>query len=133
MIAIDTNVLLRYLLRDDEVRSERARRVIESSERVLITDMVLAETAWTLAGRRYRATRADVIDLINNLLQDANLRFEDDEVVRSALQAYRRAEADFADALIVCNAEKQSAGGDGLSAVYTFDDVALQLPGTAKP
>ena len=87
MIAIDTTVLLRYLLRDDEARSERARRVIESSERVLITDVVLAETAWTLAGPRYRATRADLIDLINNLLQDANLRFEDDEVVRSALQA----------------------------------------------
>ena len=54
-------------------------------------------------------------------------------MVWSALLAFRRTEADFADALIVCKAEKQSAEGDGLSAVYTFDDVALQLPGTAKP
>ncbi|MXX03866.1 MAG: type II toxin-antitoxin system VapC family toxin [Gemmatimonadetes bacterium] len=133
MIAIDTNVLLRYLLRDDEGQAERARRVIEGGERVLITDVVLAETVWTLAGRRYRATRADLIDLIHNLLQDANLRFEDDEVVWSALQAYRRTEADFADALIACKAEKLAAAGDELSTVYTFDDVALQLPGTAKP
>ena len=133
MIAIDTNVLLRYLLRDDEGQAERARRVIEGGERVLITDVVLAETVWTLAGRRYRATRTDLIVLINSLLQDANLCFEDEEVVWSALQAYRRTEADFADALIVCKAEKQSAEGDGLSAVYTFDDVALQLPGTARP
>ena len=88
---------------------------------------------WTLAGCRYRATRADLIDLINNLLQGANLCFEDDEVVWSALQAYRRTEADFADALIVCKAEKLAAEGDGLSTVYTFDDVALQLPSTAKP
>ena len=133
MIAIDTNVLLRYLLRDDEVQAERARRVIACGERVLITDVVLAETVWTLSGRRYRATRADLIDLVNKLLQDANLRFEDDEVVWNALQAYRRTEVDFADALIVCKARKTVAAGDELSAVYTFDDVALQLPGTAEP
>ena len=133
MIAIDTNVLLRYLLRDDEAQAEQARHVIEGGERVLITDVVLAETMWTLAGRRYRATRADLTDLINNLLQDANLRFEDGEVVWSALQAYRRTEADFADALSVCKAEKQAAEGDEFSVVYTFDDVALQLPGTARP
>lgn len=131
--AINTNVLLRYLLRDDEAQAERARRVIEGGERVLITDVVLPETVWTLAGRRYHATRTALIDLVNNLLQDANVRFEDDEVVWSALQAYRRTEADFADALIVCKAEKQADKGDELSAVYTFDDVTLQLPGTAEP
>ncbi len=133
MNAIDTNVLLRYLLRDDEAQAERVRRVFEGGERVLITDVVLAETVWTLAGRRYCATRTDLVDLVNNLLQDASVRFEDDEVVWSALQAYRRTEGDFADALIVCKAEKLAAEGDELSTVYTFDDVALQLPGTAKP
>ncbi len=133
MIAIDTNVLLRYLLKDDEAQAERARSVIECGERVLITDVVLAETVWTLAGRRYRASRTDLIDLVNKLLQDANLCFEDDEVVWSALQAFRRTEADFADALIVCKARKTVPAGDELSAVYTFDDTALQLPGTAEP
>ncbi|MCY3773301.1 MAG: type II toxin-antitoxin system VapC family toxin [Gemmatimonadetes bacterium] len=133
MIAIDTNVLLRYLLRDDEAQAERARRVIEGGERVLNTDVVLAETVWTLAGRRYHATRTDLIDLVNNLLQDANVRFEDDEVVWSALQVFRRTEADFAAALVVCKAQKTVSDGDELTSVYTFDDVALQLPGTAEP
>ena len=67
MIAIDTTVLLRYLLRDDEGQAERARRVIEGGERVLITDVLPAETVRTLAGRRYRATRADLIDYEQNL------------------------------------------------------------------
>lgn len=128
MIAIDTNVLLRYLLRDDEAQADRVRRIAEGGERVLITDVVLAETTWTLAGRRYRATRADLIDLVNNLLQDSNVRFEDDEVVWSALQAFRRTEADFADALILYKAKKKAAEGDGLSAFYTFDEAALELP-----
>lgn len=48
---------------------------------MLITDMVLAETVRTLASRRNRGTRAELIDLINNLLQGANLRFEDNEAV----------------------------------------------------
>ena len=133
MIAIDTNVLLRYLLRDDVAQAERARRVIESGGPALITDVVLAETVWTLAGRRYRATRTDLIDLVNSLLEDSNVRFENDEVVWSALQTYRRTDADFADALIVCKARKMVADGDELSVVYNFDEVALQLPGTAEP
>lgn len=115
MIAVDTNVLLRYLLRDDEAQDKRARRVIECGECVMITDVVLAETVWTLAGRRYRTTRADLIDLVIKLLQDANLRFEDDEVVWSALQAFRRTEADFAAALIECKGQNTAAEGDELS------------------
>ena len=47
MIVIDTSVLLRNLLRDDEGQAERARRVTEGGERMLITDVVLAETMWT--------------------------------------------------------------------------------------
>ena len=133
MIAIDTNFLLRYLLRDDEAQAERARRIVDGGERVLITDVVLAETTWTLVGRRYRANRADLIDLVNNLLQDSNVRFEDDEVVWSALQAFRRTEADFADAQILCKARKTADDGDGLRAFYTFDEAALQLADTGEP
>lgn len=109
MIAIDTNVLLRYPLRDDEAQAERVRLVIECGERMLITDVVLSETVWRLAGRRYSATRSDLIDLVNKLLQDANLRFKDDEVIWSALQTFRRTEADFAATLIKCKAQKTAA------------------------
>ena len=54
-------------------------------------------------------------------------------MIWSALQAYRETEADFADALIVHKALKTAAGDDELSAVYTFDTTALQLPKTAEP
>ena len=133
MIAVDTNVLLRYLLRDDEAQAARARRVFTSEERVLITDLVLAETLWTLAGRRYRAAKADLIAVVDSLLQDPGVRFEDDEVIWSALQSFRETDADFADALIVHKALKTAAIDDGLTAIYTFDAAALQLPNTAQP
>ena len=133
MIAVDANVLLRYLLRDDEAQAERARRVFEGGERVLITDVALAETLWTLAGRRYRAAKADLIAVVDNLLQDPGVCFEDEEVIWNALQAYRETDADFADALIMHKALKMAAIDDELTAVYTFDAAALQLPNTAEP
>ena len=133
MIAVDTNVLLRYLLRDDEAQAESSRRVIEGEERVLITDVVLAETLWTLIGRRYRAARADLIAVVDKLLQEPNIRFEDDEVIWSALQAYRETDADFADAMIVFKALKTAPSDDTLNVVYTFDAAALRLPNAAEP
>ena len=54
MIAIDTNVLLRYLLADDAVQHNKAALKIKSSQPVLITDIVLVETVWTLTGQRYK-------------------------------------------------------------------------------
>ena len=130
---MDTNVLLRYLLRDDEAQAERSRRVFEHDERILITDVVLAEAVWTLIGRRYRATKADVIAVVEKLLQEPNVGFEDDEVIWSALQAYRETDADFADALAVYKAVRTAPTDDELKAVYTFDTAALQLPNTAEP
>ena len=133
MIAVDTNVLLRYLLRDDEAQAERSRRVFESDERILITDVVLAESVWTLIGRRYRASKADVVAVVEMLLQEPNVRFEDDEVIWRSLQAYRQTATDFADALIVHKALNTANIADELTAVYTFDTTALQLPNTAEP
>ena len=133
MIAVDTNVLLRYLLRDDDAQAERARHLFERAARILITDVVLAETVWTLTGLRYGATKADLIAVVDNLLQEPNVRFEDDEVIWSALQAYRETDADFAGTLIVYKAQETATLGNGLDAVYTFDAAALPLPNTAEP
>ncbi len=134
MIAIDTNVVLRYLLRDDELQSARAHRLFQESDAVLITDIVLAETVWTLLGRRYRATGDDVISTIERLLEEPHVQFEDDQAVWSALQAYRRTDARFADALIVYKAHATAARqGAVLEAVCTFDHAGRELPNTRAP
>lgn len=52
MIAIDTNVLLRYLLADDEQQYSKARNLITSHPPVLITDVVLVETIWIIDSNR---------------------------------------------------------------------------------
>ena len=134
MIAVDTNVVLRYLLRDDELQSARADRLFRESDTVLITDVVLTEAVRTLLGRRYRATRGDVISAIERLLGEPHVQFEDDQVVWSALQAHRRTDAGFADALIVYKAHATAARqGTVLEAVFTFDNAGRPLPNTRSP
>ena len=139
MIAVDSNVLLRYLLGDDEQQAEKADILINGGEPVLITDVVLAEVTWTLAGRKYQLDKEDIVNTVEALFKEPNLRFEDDQVVWRALHAYRTAESvragqrmketDFADALIAYKAQKTATSQNTrLQAFYTFDIAASQLP-----
>ncbi len=144
MIAIDTNVLLRYLLWDNKEQSAKADRLINGSVPVLITDVVLSETLWTLKGKKYKLDKAAIIDVVNSLFEEANIRFEDGQTVWRALNDYRQAkpvkvggkkkEADFSDALVVNKAKFYTVEkGEALDGVYTFDLAAQAIPGTAKP
>ena len=143
MIAVDTNVLLRYLLHDDEAQAARAEAVFEAGETVLIPDIVLAETVWTLAGRRYRLTEAELAGTLERLFSDPYIRFEDNRAVWRALRAFRGTTlggeagsaggVGFADALIVYKAmQAASDAGEDLT-VYTFDAAMQHLPYTAPP
>ena len=135
MIAVDTNVLLRYLLHDDEAQAARADAVFNADETILITDVVLAETVWTLSGRRYRVSKFELVAVLERLFGEPGIRFN--QVVWRALQAYKSAAASekgagFADALIVFKAECAAAeAGEALNGVYTFDEAMRRFPHTA--
>ena len=144
MIAVDTGVLLRYLLHDDEARAARADAVFDAAETVLVTDVVLVEAVWTLSGRKYRLAKSDLVAALERLFSEPNIRFEDDLVVWRALQAYRAAAstgttgrskgAGFADALIVYKALRVAANaGEALDAVHTFDAAMQEYPHTVAP
>lgn len=144
MIAVDTNVLLRYLLGDDKAQSKKAAALIRGSSSVLITDVVISETIWTLKGNKYKLDKEGIIRVLNSLFGEPNIFFEDGQVVWKALGDFRRAklvkvggkkkQADFPDALIVNKAKFQSLKTQEVfQGVYTFDRAALQIPGTRKP
>ena len=144
MIAIDTNVLLRYLLDDDVKQSKKASAIITGSDNVLITDIVLIETIWTLKGRKYKLDKESIIKVINTLFAEPNIIFEDGQTVWRALSDYtnaksikvgnKRKEADFPDALIVNKAQYVANKlNDELDGVYTFDVASQEIPGTRAP
>ena len=139
MIAIDTNVLLRYLLEDDPKQSKQATALIIGRRMILVTDVVLVETLWTLRGRKYQLNKTELMAVVDTLFQEPNILFEESQVVWQALSDYRQSkkvkgkEADFADALIVNKAKFLATGKrQKLEGVYTFDVAAQSLPGT-KP
>jgi len=140
MIAIDTNVLLRYLLADDMDQYVKAKHLIESNAAVLITDIVLVETVWTLTGKRYGLDKKSVGDVIRGLIGDGAFRFESSQVLWSALMNYQGAKMirgkslDFADALIVQKAHDIAGKyGEPLEGFYSFDKAVEQLPGARAP
>lgn len=146
MIAIDTNVLLRHILQDDVKQSPQASYLLMQHDRVLVTDIVLVETIWTLSGKKYQANRDDIIKLINDLLSEPNIVFENPQEIWVALNDFRADYPlkdasgrkwklpDFPDVLII-NKAKQTARqwGENLDAVYSFDTGALRVSGTQCP
>src|SRR5690606_33135749 len=111
MIAIDTNILLRYLLQDEENQSKKAASLIKGALPVLVTDIVLVETVWVLTGKRYKLDRETLAGVIGALFKEPNIVFEDGQTVWRALSDFKKAHpvkvngkkksADFPDALIV--------------------------------
>ena len=128
MIAFDTNVLLRLLLEDHAEQAARAREAVEtaraSDETILINDVVLAETMWTLA-RRYKATKRELMDLARGLFDSPSFAFESRDILDGALDLFETSSADFADCLIV---SKNAA--IGARKTLSFDEDFEGLPAT---
>lgn len=127
MIGIDTNVLVRYLVRDDQAQFEKARRLINrevgTGEAVLVSLVVLLETEWVLRSR-YELLKTDIAAAFSALLDAADLSFEDEPTVEQALYTWKDAGAEFADCLI--NARNRELG---CRATATFDGKALKIAG----
>jgi len=91
MIAIDTNVLLRYLPQDDKDPARKAAALITGHESVLVTDIVLVETIWVLTGKRYGLDREAVAGVVSAMFEEPNIVFEDGQTVWRALNDYKKA------------------------------------------
>lgn len=117
MIGVDTNVLVRYVVRDDEAQFAAAAELLESLNRQqpgFITQVVLVELYWVLS-RGYRYPTATCLDLIGALISTDSLEFEDGEGVVRALTLAEEG-ADFSDALIHGSMELF-----GVTETVTFD------------
>ena len=127
MLGLDTNVLLRYLVQDDQQHYEKASRLIHREARkgdpVLISLLVLLEMAWVLRSR-YGLSKAEILATFSALLETADLAFEDETSIENALYSWKHSTADFADCLI--DARNRQLG---CRATATFDSKALKLAG----
>ncbi|PAU80197.1 PIN domain nuclease [Halovibrio salipaludis] len=129
MVAIDTNVLLRHLLSDDPEQAQRARACLKASAPVLITDIVLCETLWTLAGKRYRLSREQLARVVLALLEEPCFCFEDEQAIWAAYCDFvDQTGFGLPDALIAHKARSM-----GAQPLYSFDRAALRIAGVEAP
>jgi predicted nucleic-acid-binding protein len=127
VLGVDTNVLVRYLVRDDQLQFEKARRLIkreaDKGEPVLVSLLVLLETEWVLRSR-YELSKSEILSAFSTLLDVADLAFEDEPSVEHGLYFWKDSVADFADCLIDARNRRL-----GCRVTATFDAKALQLAG----
>jgi predicted nucleic-acid-binding protein len=118
LIGIDTNVLVRYIIRDSPDETAAATAFLESltSEKPGFVPLVsIAELGWVL-NRRYKFNRRDFARALGSLLDSAELLIEVEPQVKEALLLFESTHADFGDCLI-----SRSAMAAGCDSIVTFD------------
>lgn len=115
---LDTNVVVRYLTNDDPALAERAARIIDSGQLLILPAVALAETAFVLRSALYNIDRSAIIDALIDLVRRPSIKVDDlarDHVVGALLLCRPSGRISFADALIWATA--RSRGG----LLYSFD------------
>jgi predicted nucleic-acid-binding protein len=130
MPALDTNVLVRYVVQDDRRQLAAAKRLIEASlgkgRSLFVPVTVVPELEWVLRAG-YGFDKDDVLRVLSSLLSATELSFESERALEVALLLFRDATADFADCLHVALA----AAADE-QPLWTFYKGASKLAGAQR-
>jgi len=123
MIAIDTNVLLRYLLEPVDQNNpkwqvQKAQDIINQTHKVFLSDIVIAESEWVLESV-FNCNRKEIHLLIHTLANNSKFQFEDWKALNNALLDYKEySKVDLSDCLIA-----RRAANKGASTLYTFESI----------
>jgi predicted nucleic-acid-binding protein len=127
MAALDTNILIRYLVRDDEKQFLQAtkliRGAIRAGETLYVPVTVLLEVEWVLR-TSFALSKAQVVAAISRLLSASELSIANETAIESALNLYQNHSADFSDCVHI--ALSHTAGE---SPLWTFDKAASKVKG----
>jgi predicted nucleic-acid-binding protein len=117
---VDTSVILRILVKEDEGKVEAVERLLlsarRSGKRLHVLPVAILEVVWVLE-KVYKLDRRSVRELADAILNTGELIVENGGVFRKALAVYEEKNVKFADAVM-------GAWGiaRGLKTVYTYDE-----------
>ena len=127
MPALDTNVLVRYLVEDDAVQVATARRFIRrcvtEGQALFIPVTVSLELEWVLRSN-FGFGKDAVVQTLSDLLSSTELSFESERALEVALLLYKEGSADYSDCLHIALAVEA-----GEQPLWTFDKVASKVDG----
>ena len=128
MTALDTNVLARAVLQDDEVQSPKAVKAIRklaAGEGAFISTSVVLELAWVLRKKKHPA---EIYEILHYLLESEGITFASAALIGEALEIFRAGKIDFGDALLLTEAQAH-----GISKVITYDEMLLRSDKRVAP
>lgn len=120
MIAVDTNVLVRFFVEDNVQQSLSVKQLLTDGHHIFVAKTVLLETEWVLRGV-YKVEKSKIIAGFEHLGALPQFVFEDAQSVFIALSWVKNSGLDFADALHLATA--QTAGAQPF---YSFDRALLK-------
>jgi predicted nucleic-acid-binding protein len=125
MKALDTNVLVRFLVKDDEKQAQITYQVFTQAEYkqevLFVSLLVVLETIWVLQSV-YEISDQDIISAFSELMQMPVLKFESQQVMQDLVSTARTDSFDLSDLLIA-----HSAKNSGCRNVLTFDKKASKF------
>ena len=125
MRAVDTNVLVRLLTRDDTKQVAAAERFLERE--AWVSHLVLAEATWLLTSV-YARDPGEIAPAVDMLLNHQHLTLQDPDAVTAAVERFRRRPAlGFSDCLVLEVARKA-----GHLPLGTFDRSLAKLDGAER-
>ncbi|MBB4153869.1 putative nucleic-acid-binding protein [Sphingomonas jinjuensis] len=123
MRAVDTNILVRWITRDDDRRSLVADTVMR--EPVMISLTVLIELVWVLGGRKYGLARGAIVEILREVMKTDTITIERHAGVSWCVDRYAQG-ADFADMIHLIAAR-------GATGFVTFEYDLADDAGVASP
>ncbi len=127
---LDTNILLRYLTRDDERKAQRAlnllMRIEQGEEKVITSSLVIFETVYTLQSL-YKVPRPIIKEQILSIISMRNLSLPDKSLYYQAFNLYVTKNISFADAF---NAAYMLA--ERVPNVYSWDRDFAKIEGIVR-
>lgn len=124
MEALDTNILVRFLVKDDSVQATIVYEKFKAAERnkdiLFIPLLVVLETIWVLESV-YSVKRTEILQSLANLVLMPILQFESQKTIRAFISTAYEANTELSDLLIACSAQTS-----GCETVLTFDKKAAK-------
>jgi predicted nucleic-acid-binding protein len=129
MAAVDTNVLVRFLVQDDPVQLAKVLRLfkhcIEEHQPLFVPITVVLELEWVLRAS-FKRPKDEIVAVLSGLLSAAELTLESEGAIEVALGTYADGTADFSDCVHVALAIQA-----GHAPLRTFDKAAAKIEGAS--
>ncbi len=128
---VDTNLIIRYLVQDDEKHARIAGKLIDACYRgeveIVILPEVLAESVFVLESF-YQRPRLDIAEVLKNLISSPGVEIRESVIHLDALDRYRKTKIHFVDCLIAATAAAQDMPVASFDQDFrNFTDVRIQM------